>query len=160
MIILGEFGLASIALLGLWIYAIFDVIATPDGATRSLPKMMWLMVVIFLPDIGSIAWLLLGRPATKSFRLGTERPSETGGAHHRERINQELSRSEVLNERLAQWERENEERLAASKHAEHLDARESELTKRELEAKQRELADWEARLHAREQSLSGEPDKP
>src|SRR5438093_10922696 len=62
-------GLFAIATLVLWAYCIFDVIRTPDGTTENLPKMIWLLIVIFIPTIGSIAWLLLGRPRRQSFDL-------------------------------------------------------------------------------------------
>lgn len=55
-------GLFALAVLALWVYCILDVIATDEGAVRNLPKVVWLLVVIFVPTIGSIAWLLLGRP--------------------------------------------------------------------------------------------------
>ena len=117
MFILGEIGFFGVVLLGLWIYAIFDVISTPEGAARNLPRMMWLAIVIFLPDIGSIAWLLLGRPSTKSFHLERPRSDGESGAHQRERLNQELSRSDELNARLEQWERDNAARLDAQQRS-------------------------------------------
>ncbi len=55
-------GLFAFALLALWIYCIVDVIATNEGVIRNLPKLVWLLIVIFVPTIGSIVWLLLGRP--------------------------------------------------------------------------------------------------
>lgn len=69
-------GLIGLLLIGLWLYCIFDVIATEEFLVRSLPKMVWLFIVIMLPDIGSIAWLLLGRPAFAGWRPGdtTGRP--------------------------------------------------------------------------------------
>jgi Phospholipase_D-nuclease N-terminal len=67
--LLGE-GLVPVLLLGLWIYCIFDVIATDDVLVRNLPKGLWLLIVIFLPDIGSLAWLLLGRPLYAGWRPG------------------------------------------------------------------------------------------
>lgn len=63
-------GVVALLLLALWIYCIFDVIATEAVLVRNLPKMVWLLIVIFLPDIGSIAWLLLGRPAFAGWRPG------------------------------------------------------------------------------------------
>ncbi|MEA2702306.1 MAG: hypothetical protein QOD63_251 [Actinomycetota bacterium] len=63
-------GLIGFVLIALWIYCIFDVISTEDSLIRSLPKMAWLLIVIFLPDIGSIAWLLLGRPLFAGWRPG------------------------------------------------------------------------------------------
>src|SRR4051794_22714150 len=51
-------GVVGFALILLWLYCIFDVISTDDVLVRNLPKMVWLFIVIILPDIGSIAWLL------------------------------------------------------------------------------------------------------
>jgi hypothetical protein len=54
-------GVFGLVLLGLWIFCIVDVITTPDGECRNLPKLLWLLIVILLPDIGSILWLIAGR---------------------------------------------------------------------------------------------------
>jgi hypothetical protein len=64
-------GVFALVLLGLWIYCIFDVISTDDSMVRNLPKMLWLLIVFFIPDIGSIAWLILGRPQGTSFEPGS-----------------------------------------------------------------------------------------
>jgi hypothetical protein len=69
-VLLFEEGLVPLLLLGLWIYCIFDVIAGDDVLIRNLPKGMWLLIVIFLPDVGSLAWLLLGRPLYAGWRPG------------------------------------------------------------------------------------------
>jgi hypothetical protein len=55
-------GLIAVGFLVLWIYAIYDVITTDDVIIRHLPKMVWLIIVLILPDIGSLLWLGLGRP--------------------------------------------------------------------------------------------------
>ena len=70
MIRLAGGGLIGLALIALWIYCIFDVISTEESLVRSQPKMAWLLIVIILPDIGSIAWLLLGRPVFAGWRPG------------------------------------------------------------------------------------------
>ena len=67
-------GIVGIGFLVLWIYCIFDVITTDDAIIRHLPKLVWLLIVFFLPDIGSLLWLGLGRP-----RVWTRR------AHDRDR---------------------------------------------------------------------------
>lgn len=61
------FGLVMPAMTGgilmlFWAWAVLDVIATDGILHRNLPKGTWLFVVIFLPTIGALAWLLLGRP--------------------------------------------------------------------------------------------------
>ena len=63
-------GLFGLALLVLWIYCIFDVISSDESLIRNIPKMVWLLIVIFVPTIGSIAWLLLGRPEGAGFKIG------------------------------------------------------------------------------------------
>ena len=55
-------GIVGIGVLVLWIYCIYDVITTDDAIIRHLPKVVWLLIVIVLSDIGSILWLALGRP--------------------------------------------------------------------------------------------------
>ncbi|HEX3336959.1 MAG TPA: PLD nuclease N-terminal domain-containing protein [Jatrophihabitans sp.] len=52
--------LGAIAL-GVWIFCIIDVITTPEPQCRNLPKIAWLLIVILLSDLGSIAWLVAGR---------------------------------------------------------------------------------------------------
>jgi phospholipase D-like protein len=55
-------GVVFLALLALWLFALVDVITTPAAACRNLPKLLWIALVVLLPDLGSILWLLLGRP--------------------------------------------------------------------------------------------------
>jgi len=51
------------------IYAIVDCLQTPDTELRGLPRLAWLVLILFLPIGGSVAWLLAGRA-----RGGAERP--------------------------------------------------------------------------------------
>ena len=72
-------GLLGVALLALWAYCIFDVISTDESLMRNMPKILWLIVVIVLPTVGSVAWLLLGRPLGAGLRPGdtsTYRPGK------------------------------------------------------------------------------------
>jgi phospholipase D-like protein len=55
----GAFGVIVMAL---WIFCLVDVITSIEGTTRNLPKMGWIFVVLLLPLIGSILWLVAGRP--------------------------------------------------------------------------------------------------
>ena len=52
------------ALVGIafYIYSIIDVLRSEKSHTRTLPKYVWLLIVIVLPIIGGVIWLLLGRP--------------------------------------------------------------------------------------------------
>jgi Phospholipase_D-nuclease N-terminal len=55
-------GLAGLAALAFWLYCLIDVITTDEASVRNLPKLSWVFIVIFLFEIGAIAWLIAGRP--------------------------------------------------------------------------------------------------
>ncbi len=67
-------GLAALVAVALWIYCIFDIIATEEALMRNMPKILWLIVVVILPIIGSLAWLLLGRPPNAGLAPGDPNP--------------------------------------------------------------------------------------
>ncbi len=54
----------------LWIWAVLDCISTDNILVRNMPKTTWLVLVIFVPTVGAVAWLLLGRPEGAGFALG------------------------------------------------------------------------------------------
>lgn len=72
--------LVSLAVLALWIYAIFDVITTPAEELRNLPRVLWFLIVALLPLLGSLCWLLLGRPARRRPDQPLPRPGQRGAA--------------------------------------------------------------------------------
>ncbi|WP_447003512.1 PLD nuclease N-terminal domain-containing protein [Saccharothrix isguenensis] len=55
----GFFGLLTLCL---WLFCLIDVITTDEGAARNLPKIGWLLIVLFFPLVGSLVWLVAGRP--------------------------------------------------------------------------------------------------
>jgi len=70
-----------------WAWAVLDCISTDSILVRNLPKMTWLFLVLFIPTIGAVAWLLLGRPEHAGMSLGGQRswlyetrPEPSGGA--------------------------------------------------------------------------------
>lgn len=54
----------------LWIFCVVDVVMARDDEVRHLPKWAWLLLVLFFPLVGSIAWLVAGRPRRTPRRLG------------------------------------------------------------------------------------------
>ena len=44
------------------VYCAINIITTPDADVRNLPKLLWLVLVLFFPIVGGIAWLIAGRP--------------------------------------------------------------------------------------------------
>lgn len=44
-----------------YIYCIIDVLRSRSNETRTLPRWIWLLVVILLPLVGDALWLVFGR---------------------------------------------------------------------------------------------------
>lgn len=108
MIFLGG-GLIGVLLVALWIYCIFDVVSTDEYLMRNMPKVLWLIVVILLPDVGSVAWLLLGRPIGAGLRPGDTSPHRPRPAPRPRELAPDddpsfLARLDVETRRLRAWE--------------------------------------------------------
>ena len=63
--------LLSVATLALMIFALVDIITSDNWRIRYLPKFAWALLVIFLPLIGSILWLILGKERQAPTVLGS-----------------------------------------------------------------------------------------
>jgi hypothetical protein len=50
----------------LFVAALIDIILRQDGQVKHLPKLVWILIVILLPLIGSILWFALGREYNSS----------------------------------------------------------------------------------------------
>jgi Phospholipase_D-nuclease N-terminal len=61
-VLFGASGFVFLFFFAFWVWALLDVIATDSEETRNLPKVLWLVIVVLLADIGAFAWVLLGRP--------------------------------------------------------------------------------------------------
>ena len=114
-------GLVFVALFLFWIWALIDCISTDAALCRNLPKPMWIILVLILPDIGSVIWLLLGRPERSSWRPGSadySAPRRPVGLEDSPRYSPSPSvtdrRSEELDRELERWERERRERETAA----------------------------------------------
>ena len=47
--------------LALTVYALFSCIQTPDEDVPHLPKLLWIVLIVFVPFAGPIVWLLMSR---------------------------------------------------------------------------------------------------
>ncbi|MEV0800450.1 PLD nuclease N-terminal domain-containing protein [Kribbella sp. NPDC050281] len=47
--------------LALSVYALFSCIQTPDEEVPHLPKLVWIVLIVFVPFVGPIVWLLMSR---------------------------------------------------------------------------------------------------
>ncbi|MCW2501260.1 MAG: hypothetical protein JWN87_2936 [Frankiales bacterium] len=69
MIVAGE--VLFLVQLCLLVYCVLNVVTTPEGECRNLPKLVWLVLVVLLPIAGGIAWLVAGRPVGRRPRTRT-----------------------------------------------------------------------------------------
>lgn len=46
----------------LWLFCVIDVACAREDRVRNLGKTVWLLLVLFFPLVGSLAWLVAGRP--------------------------------------------------------------------------------------------------
>ncbi|RJS45236.1 PLD nuclease N-terminal domain-containing protein [Nocardioides cavernaquae] len=59
----------------LCIFCVVDAITSRDDEIRNLPKILWIVLILVFPFVGSIAWLAAGRPRyAQPSRLATEFP--------------------------------------------------------------------------------------
>ena len=126
-------GIVGAALLALWVYCMFDVITTDEASVRNLPKLLWLLLVMMLPDVGAIMWLIVGRPHNTSYQPGG---SSYGPAQRRTRRpigpedrNDFASRTDV--DALSPLAKGREEAARMRTWEAQLKRREEELRKRE-----------------------------
>ena len=54
--------LAVLVVLAAYISFIVDVVRTPNAVVRTLPKAVWLIVVVLVPIVGGLLWAAFGRP--------------------------------------------------------------------------------------------------
>lgn len=57
--------LPGLLVLVLWLYCLVDVIGAREESVRNLGKTVWLLLVLLFPLVGSIAWLVAGRPVAE-----------------------------------------------------------------------------------------------
>ena len=54
----------------LGIFCLVEAISSRDDEVRHLSKVWWILLILFFPFVGSIAWLAAGRPVRAPRRLG------------------------------------------------------------------------------------------
>lgn len=129
-------GLIGIGFLVLWVYCVYDVVSTDEVIVRNLPKTLWLVIVLLVPDVGSLLWLGLGRPRVwdkhrnDPERYGTSRGRPYTGEH--ESLAAPTGLDDASLEGLNPLVRHREEQSRLRLWEEQLKRREEELRRREL----------------------------
>ena len=54
--------LLGVVTFALWVFCLVDAIGAQPSRVRNLPKVAWVLLILFFPFVGSIAWLVAGRP--------------------------------------------------------------------------------------------------
>lgn len=109
MLIIG----AGALVVGLTIYALLDAVRTPAREERTLPKWLWVLVILFFPVVGPVLWLLLGRPKRER---GTRGSISRPGTARRGNIPSMASPDD--DEAYLRWLKAKAERERASRDAE------------------------------------------
>ena len=54
----------------LCVFCVIDAISSRDDEVRHLSRVWWILLILFFPFVGSIAWLAAGRPVRAPRRTG------------------------------------------------------------------------------------------
>ncbi|MFC4104960.1 PLD nuclease N-terminal domain-containing protein [Micromonospora zhanjiangensis] len=97
------------------ICALISCLSTEEDEIRALPRLVWVLIILFFPLVGSIAWFVAGRPATAPVDRRRWRPG--GGFPEAERPRRQVApdddpeflrtlgeRSRSDQEMFARWE--------------------------------------------------------
>ncbi|KQW47773.1 hypothetical protein ASC77_15210 [Nocardioides sp. Root1257] len=71
-------GLFGIVVFALWVFCLVDAIGAPADRIRNLPKVGWILLILFFPLIGSVAWLVAGRPDNAGARRSAYERQQPG----------------------------------------------------------------------------------
>jgi len=105
-----------LVLTGAVIWALIECIQADDGEIRHLPKIWWILIILFFWAVGALAWFVAGRPQRGGRSSAPWRAGPTGGFPESGRPRQigpeddpeflrELRRSNAEHERmLKRWE--------------------------------------------------------
>jgi hypothetical protein len=138
-------GLIGLVGFVVWVYAIFDSIATDSTLVRNLPKIAWIFLVIILGPIGAIAWLAFGRPINAGWA-----PGDTTTRNRRPVLGLEDT---------DEWTHSRPPMAPAPPPTPRVDPAPVERPSAEdLAAEERRLMEWEAELRRREDEQRGEGD--
>ncbi|MGV8978149.1 MAG: PLD nuclease N-terminal domain-containing protein [Cellulomonas sp.] len=124
--------LGALLEIGLIVFCLIEAIQAENGRIRNLPKWAWILLILFIPYVGPIAWLVAGRPIAGAAGRAVPWPSgQTAGYPEYERPRQvapdddpeflaRLAASDSTDRRLlAQWEADLREREAKMRDTDH-----------------------------------------
>ncbi|GAB2917377.1 PLD nuclease N-terminal domain-containing protein [Micromonospora polyrhachis] len=111
--------------------ALISCLSTEEGKIRALPRLVWVLIILFFPLVGSIAWFLAGRPAPAGKPGSGWRPGE--GPSERERPRQVAPDDDPEFLRSLDTERAKQDREMFDRWEADLRRREEELRRRDAD---------------------------
>ncbi|PRY15952.1 PLD nuclease N-terminal domain-containing protein [Kineococcus rhizosphaerae] len=67
--------LPTLLVLALTVWCLVSLVQAPEGSVRNLPRWAWILLVLFFPLAGGIAYVLAGRPV-EGYGPGPRRPRQ------------------------------------------------------------------------------------
>ncbi|GIF71320.1 PLD nuclease N-terminal domain-containing protein [Asanoa siamensis] len=64
------YGLLFVVQLVLAVAALISCLSADEGEIRALPRLVWVLIILFFPLVGGIAWFLAGRPRRQGQAAG------------------------------------------------------------------------------------------
>lgn len=64
--------LLAVISVGLTVWCLVETVSAAESRIRRLPKVAWILLILFIPLAGSIAWLLAGRPSAAVERAAAD----------------------------------------------------------------------------------------
>ena len=95
------YAVMSVVLLVVVIGALADIITRQDGQVKHLPKLVWVLLVVLLPLVGSILWFAVGREYDTPVDRGT-----FGDPRRSVRPDDRVGRARTTEQELADLDRE------------------------------------------------------
>lgn len=124
------YALLFIVQIVLAVLALIGCLSAEEGEIRALPRLAWVLIILFFPLVGSIAWFVAGRPVAPGRRPGAGwRPGQ--GFPERERPRQVAPDDDPEFLRSLRAEQAKKDRELFEKWEEDLRRREGELRRRE-----------------------------
>ncbi|MEW9264142.1 PLDc N-terminal domain-containing protein [Kineococcus endophyticus] len=68
----------TVLILAFTVWCLVSIVQAPEGALRNLPRWAWLLLVLFFPLVGGIAYVIAGRPTDQPPRSYGARPAPRG----------------------------------------------------------------------------------
>ena len=105
--------LLVLAILAATIFCVIDCIKSEEHEVRNLPKIVWVLLILIAPIVGSAAWFIAGRPRRERQVTGPPRvapPRRPSGPDDDPMFLAGLDRTNAERRKLEAWERELEAR--------------------------------------------------